>query len=166
VKFGTAPVKESARAVAWKRPRTAAGPAAAQSLRARRSAAAPATCGEDMLVPEKFTCTPSVAIMSCATSTKSAESDEVTPSPGATRSGFSTPSRRGPRLEKAAIEPRVGIGNQQCWSASTACQHGFVAYAPTVTTESASPGEPTVPWLMAPCVQTTAGPFPPARALS
>src|SRR5258706_7840491 len=166
VTLGTAPVKLSARAVSWRRALMREGVAFTHSLLARRSAAPPVTCGADMLVPERILCTPSTAVTGSVAFTSWEDKVEVIPKPGAVRSGFGTPSRRGPWLEKDAMAPVVGWGLKQWVSPSSDAQHGFVAYAPTETTESASPGELITPPNARPWLHAARGPVPPARLFS
>src|SRR5712671_5575313 len=106
VAFGTAPVKPSARACDSNACFTTAGGACGRD--SRNSAAAAATCGDEKLVPCVTSCTPSSASAQNPIAGASAECVDATPNPGALISGLSTPSRRGPTHENAAIAPTVG----------------------------------------------------------
>jgi hypothetical protein len=142
--FGTLPVNASARAVDWSRALIADGLAFAQSGCARRSPIVPATMGDDMLVPASIQCRPSsITSAGLGVGVVAMDRADVTPNPGAEMSGFTTPSRRGPVLEKEAIEPRVGVGFQQYPIPSDAIQQLFVTCAATPMTESALAGVPT-----------------------
>ena len=68
------------------------------------TATAPVTCGAAMLVPSITMCTPSGSTRLFGIDAL-ADRAEATPSPGAAISGLSTPSRRGPPLEKRARSP-------------------------------------------------------------
>ena len=109
-----------------------------------------------MLVPNMATCA-SPGTVSHGSMATAADRAETTANPGAERSGFRPPSRRGPRLEKKASCPIEEGAPAQLVLPSMLVQQGFVVWAPTAITESEVAGERIVPSVTAPWTQTTEG---------
>ena len=122
------------------RARTAAG--VSVGVRSRSRATEPVTNGAAMDVPSDTTCWLSGMIRAVAHAAV-CDSADATPFPGAARSGFSTPSRRGPGLENTARSPsRSGLAYARACPV-TSCHCSRVTYAPTASTCVAVAGEST-----------------------